>query len=304
MDILKQNMLMTSELIKIMKLLKENTIEAIAFKGPTLSHIAYGDITLRQYSDLDILLRKEDIYKVYKLLEDKYSRSLKLKTSQEETWFKYAHDLGLSNNKNGVYIEFHWAMLDNDHPISLKSINFFENINSQTIQNTKLNIISNEKFLVYLCIHGAKHLFERVEWVVDIDKFIISQEICWDEVFELIKDDNSIRFFLLGLYMSNTLYLTPIDDRFKNLFDEDIISISNHIFNIWNKDIVFNNKNNLIHMLKLFTSSQDKLKYLHKIYLKPTFTEYWYITLPKPLYFLYYPLRQYLLIKKYLFDKK
>ena len=64
-----------------------------------------------------------------------------------------------------------------------------------------------------------------------------------------------------------------------------------------------NNKNNIKYMLKLIISNKDKLKYMHKIYLKPTFTEYWYLNLPKPLYFLYYPLRQYLLIKKYLIDK-
>ena len=49
-------MLLTSELIKIMKLLEENDIKAIAFKGPTLAQLAYGDVTLRQYVDLDLLV--------------------------------------------------------------------------------------------------------------------------------------------------------------------------------------------------------------------------------------------------------
>ena len=49
MRISQRNMLMSAELIRIMKLLKENNIEALAFKGPTLSQMAYGDITLRQY---------------------------------------------------------------------------------------------------------------------------------------------------------------------------------------------------------------------------------------------------------------
>ena len=75
MDIVKQNMLMTSELIKVMKLFKENDIESIAFKGPTLSQNAYGNISLRQYCDLDILLKKDDVYKVYDLLKDEYERS-------------------------------------------------------------------------------------------------------------------------------------------------------------------------------------------------------------------------------------
>jgi len=64
MIIAQRNMLMSAELIRIMQLLEKNSIEALAFKGPALSQMAYGDITLRQYTDLDILVKKEDIYKI------------------------------------------------------------------------------------------------------------------------------------------------------------------------------------------------------------------------------------------------
>jgi len=42
-----------------MALLEENGIEALTFKGPALAQMAYGDTSLRHYSDLDILIRKE-----------------------------------------------------------------------------------------------------------------------------------------------------------------------------------------------------------------------------------------------------
>lgn len=49
LQIAKQNMLMSAELIRIIKLLKNNHINALVIKGPALSQMAYGDITLRQY---------------------------------------------------------------------------------------------------------------------------------------------------------------------------------------------------------------------------------------------------------------
>jgi len=67
-EIAKTNMLMTSELIMLMKLFEENNIEAIAFKGPTLSQMAYGNLTLRQYADLDILIDEKDLQKSINLL--------------------------------------------------------------------------------------------------------------------------------------------------------------------------------------------------------------------------------------------
>jgi hypothetical protein len=302
-DIVKHNMLLTSELIKIMKSLEENDIKAIAFKGPTLAQLAYGDITLRQYVDLDILVEKEEIFKIESLLKDKYKRALKLTSSQENIWFKYAHDLGLVH-ENGVNIEFHWLMFDSNHPINLSKIDFFKESIKTVISNQNINTISNEKLLVYLCIHGSKHLYERIEWVCDIDRFIKTQKIDWEKVEDIIKNDNSKRFFLLGLFLTKLLYNTYLGKNYEKEYDKKYEFIASHIFDTWNNKQKLDNKNNIKYMLRLFVSKSDKLKYINKIYFKPTFSEYWYMNFPKPLYFLYYPLRQYLLVKKYFFDKK
>ena len=296
-NIAQQNMLMTAELLNIMKLLEKNNIESIAFKGPTLSQMAYGDITLRQYSDLDILIHKDDVYKVYELFKKDYTRSLELTVSQEKTWFKYAHDLGLTS-ANGTHIEFHWRMLDSDHPINLNDINFYTSTETTTIKSNSMTIISNEEFLIYLCVHGSKHMFERVEWVVDIDRFIRTQSIDWNKINNLIKNKNYQKFVYLGLELAKELFSTPLINT-DNYTSNDVEVVKQHTYNLWNQKLSFNNKNNMKYMLKLFNTQFDKISYIHKIYFKPTFTEYWYINLPKPLYFLYYPIRQYLLIKKY-----
>lgn len=303
MNLVKQNMLMTSELINILKLLEEHNIEAIPFKGPTLSQLAYGDIVSRQYVDLDIFIDKKNAYKIQDILLNKnYKRNLKVEPSQEETWYKYAHDIGFISSF-GIAFECHWSMLDTDHPVSLMDLDFFKDTNIIQVQNSEMKAFSNEKFLIYLCVHGAKHLFERIEWVADIDKYIKTQKIDWNYIYNFVQKDNSRKFFLLGLYLASKLYNTTIEKRFTELFDKDVLAVSNYIFSVWNNEEDFDNKNNLKQMLKLFCSRKDKIKYMHKVYLKPTFTEYWYITFPKSLYFLYYPLRQYLLLKKYFLNK-
>ena len=70
MRIAQRNMLMSAELIRIMKLLEDNGIEALAFKGPTLAQMAYGDITLRQYVDLDVLVDEKDVFEAGKIIAD------------------------------------------------------------------------------------------------------------------------------------------------------------------------------------------------------------------------------------------
>lgn len=300
--IAKENMHLSSELIKLSNILDKNDINYVSFKGPVLSSEAYGNITFRQYSDLDILVNKEDIYKVSSLLKDEYKRSLPLTGDKEKIWLEYAHDIGLTN-KLGIHVECHWSMLDSDDPVDIKGIDFLDGRKKIQIKNNDIYAISNEKFLIYLCIHGSKHLYERVEWVLDIHKFIKTHEIDWDEIDRLLSKTNSQKFFFLGLYLAKTLFNTEISNKYFKEFDSKIFEIKNHIFAIWNKDKEFSNKNNIKYMLKLFDNKYDKLKYINKKYFKPTFSEYWYISFPRQLYFLYYPLRQYLLIKKYFFTK-
>ncbi len=53
-------MMMTAELKAVMGWLEAGDVPAIAYKGPTLAAWAYGDIALREFCDLDILVRPSD----------------------------------------------------------------------------------------------------------------------------------------------------------------------------------------------------------------------------------------------------
>ncbi len=59
----KKNMLLTGELVKVMKLLDENGINAVTYKGPVLAHSIYGNIAYRQFGDIDILTDKKGALK-------------------------------------------------------------------------------------------------------------------------------------------------------------------------------------------------------------------------------------------------
>src|SRR5450432_2716757 len=57
------NMLMMHELIKLISSMEAQQIHVLPYKGPTLAMIAYGDLSLRQCGDLDILVPQRDIEK-------------------------------------------------------------------------------------------------------------------------------------------------------------------------------------------------------------------------------------------------
>src|SRR6202042_525320 len=52
---------LSHELTRILEIFESRGIQAIPYKGPVLAAQAYGDIALRQFHDLDIVLRQRDL---------------------------------------------------------------------------------------------------------------------------------------------------------------------------------------------------------------------------------------------------
>lgn len=64
----QNNLFLTKELLILLELFADHNISAIPFKGPVLAASAYGDLAWRQFSDLDILVHKQDFLKAKDLL--------------------------------------------------------------------------------------------------------------------------------------------------------------------------------------------------------------------------------------------
>ena len=65
---LVHSLLLTGELLRLLKRFEAQGIPAIPLKGPALASFLYGDMALRQSVDIDILLRQEYIPAARRLL--------------------------------------------------------------------------------------------------------------------------------------------------------------------------------------------------------------------------------------------
>ena len=59
-----RNRVRSQELRRLVEVLAGQGIRCVPFKGPTLAISAYQDLALREFSDLDILVHREDVFEV------------------------------------------------------------------------------------------------------------------------------------------------------------------------------------------------------------------------------------------------
>jgi len=297
----QSNMSMSATLLKVLNLFKENNIKALSFKGPSLAQMAYGDITLRQFGDLDILIHKEDIKKIEALcISMGYKPYYDLTEVQKEVWYTYAKDMVFYHPVNKSVIEMHWLLLDADFPLQVDLDAIWKDTNTVEINRHPVQTFSSDALLLYLCVHGSKHLWERIVWIKDIDLMIRTQNIHWDSLLLDAKKNNLKSMLFLGLHLAKLLFNTPLPKNIEVLLENEKVlsALSDFVFLNWEKEqSMFQNTRA---MLKFFPTFSTKYRYLHKVIIKPSNHEYRFIALPKGLYWVYYFIRPYLLLRKYL----
>ena len=305
MTIAQRNMLMTSELLSIMRLLQDHQIDAMAFKGPTLSQMAYGDITLRQFGDLDILIRKKDRLRMMDLLlKENYIPEIDLQEKTKETFFDAVNVIAFFKPSTGVRIEVHWELLSRNYAIEWEESKLWGKQESSSINHREIPVLRLEQLLLYLCAHGAKHLFERLEWICDIDRSIRENpDIDWTYLLDEADNMGLKRMLFLGLALCEELFALKLPDTIKEKIEKDKV-LPNLISKIIEINFSKSQKDERSYstfglLLSMRENLSDKLRFTLRGLFAPKFDDFLFIQLPSHLAFLYPLVRPYRLLTKY-----
>jgi len=209
----ERSLFQTRELIRLVRLLDSHGIPALPFKGPTLAALAYGNLSLRQFSDLDILVRERDVRKAVALLiAGGYRTASPLSWSRNaSTPSKRQKDLGLERADGRVSVELHWRLLGSRFTSPHNMKRMWKRLETMSIAGSLVNCLPVNDLLLYLCMHGAKHRWERLEWIADVAEVIRNrQETDWKLLLEQSKALGCERALAVGLLLAKDLLSASI----------------------------------------------------------------------------------------------
>jgi hypothetical protein len=173
-------------------------------KGPALSVRCYGDPGLRQYGDLDLVVREADIRRATQaMLELGYEPRIPLAAIDAK---KMPGEYAFRKSGTHLLVEFHTERTFRYHPRPLQIENLFQRRASVTIDNREVPALSLEDELVLICVHGAKHFWERLMWIADVAALISSRHAPdWDRVVAVAREVGAERILRLGLRLASDL---------------------------------------------------------------------------------------------------
>ena len=108
----RRNLVLTARLLKVLRVFEAHGIRAVPYKGPALAEAAYGDIALRTFCDLDLLVRERDIPKVKELLgaggfRERYALH---ETAGEGAYRKRTCEYTFEAGNGEILLDVHWRL--------------------------------------------------------------------------------------------------------------------------------------------------------------------------------------------------
>jgi len=237
-----RNTILAAELCHIVELLTKEAIPVIPYKGPALALFAYGNLALRRFVDLDIIVRKSDVLRARDLLlADGYAPTKSLTTTQQELLLRTQHNFQFARDNNRLLLELHWEVAPHLFASSVQEAELWLNLETitvkGTINGTEMKTLAAEDLLLSLCLHGSRHLWERLGWICDVAELISRHDLNWPALQQRAAAADSERMFLLGLHLARKLLQAPSPSEIQRRCDSDprleslAANVVEHLFN-------------------------------------------------------------------------
>jgi hypothetical protein len=218
-EIAFRNLALAAELVKLVDALRELGIEAFAYKGPILGQQLYGDVTLRQFRDLDILIAPTDVMRTrdalcqlgYEEMEPFSRPFLRRHVRSQCEW-------QMMGTNSGTIIELHWALFPRYASFDLSVMDLSQASVAIEIAGERLRTMDLRHLVLVLSTHGTKHLWYRLGWLVD---FALVLRNCAGDAEKLLEDaaGKGMKRILL---ISAALAATVLRVRLPKAFDDAI----------------------------------------------------------------------------------
>jgi len=201
-----KNMRIYHQLSQLLTLLQENEVKVIALKGAHLAEEVYGNIDLRNMSDVDLMVRREDLGTVEKLFIELGYGSANRPSVEEQM---RCHHLVPFITRQGLPLEVHWTITRPSSPFKIDVDELWRRARPATIAGVDALVLSPEDLLVHLSLHGFfQHQFEMgLKTFCDVRETILhySAEIEWNELESSIRRYHCRNCTHLTLYLSSLL---------------------------------------------------------------------------------------------------
>jgi hypothetical protein len=235
------------------------------------------------------------------MMEEGYEPHFRFSEAEQRRFIRYANEHSLLRRDDSV-IELQWNIAPRYFAPPLDLEVMFERLDSMTLGGQDVPTFSPEDLLLMLCIHGAKHLWERLAWVCDLHELGKRHGISWEQLTARASSAGALRMLLLGVLLSRDLLGSELPATITRSIEEDRdvravgLEIERTLLGSRRRPLAASEMQLL--QLRLRLGTIEKLRYVARLGLTPTVGDWQFVSLPPGLAPLYYVIRPVRLLRQ------
>lgn len=220
----------TGMLINLLNKFCQHNVQIIPFKGPILALSLYGDVGKRQFVDLDLLVRKEEIELTIQIAKEMgYSLlypNVGLSVRKWKYYFEWKNDVVLYHKKEGISVELHVGIFYHKLlPRRFENI-FFRDLIKESIGGISIDSLNRNNTFLYLAFHGAYHQYSLLFWLRDFSDALQKWELDHTLILENARNIGIERMLGVSLILARKFFKIKIPQTYKTFLEEESVIIA------------------------------------------------------------------------------
>jgi hypothetical protein len=297
----RQALWLTGELHRILDCLGSHGIAALPYKGPALAELLYGNVTQRQFADLDIFVRRADVATARQALRSLgYACSLELTGTEERAYLASGYEYTFDSARGRNLVELQWQILPRFYAVDFDMEAIFQRAAAVSVGGREIPTLCNEDLLLVLCAHAAKHVWLQLSWLRDIADLVRSRPLDWEFARRQAQALGVTRIVAVTLFLAQRFFGAKLPPRAAKAFpaDPQALALGHEIVGIitQREEYSTDSPSYFWLMLRLRERRRDRAGFLLRLGFTPSVGEWRATRLPAWLFPLYRMVRLFRLI--------
>ncbi len=206
-----QNLVCISEVLKAMQAFAATGVVATPYKGPALALYLYGDVGLRQFNDIDFLVRPSDAIKARHALIDLGFTSHRQYSARAEQVRVLYHCYFTFTSEKRTVVDLNWRQTPTYWRLPSIQSRAWDRMDRLSLGGFEVPWFVPEDLLFTLYLHGSKHQWASLKWLVDVAELLrLNPKLNWTEILDHASVSGSKRMLLVCLFLAHYLLDAPV----------------------------------------------------------------------------------------------
>jgi len=285
-----KNLLLSRELSRILEHLSALGIDVVPYKGLALAEALYGNITLRQAGDIDLIIRPKDLARVRRAVAELgYTPHAPLSEDEERAYLKSGYECAFDSAAGRNLLEVQWAIQPRFYAVDFEMDGLFERAVKVSVAGYPTKTLSSADLLLVLSAHAAKHVWGRLVWLCDIARLMALPDLDWNWIVTQARNLGITRIVSVTMQAASRLLdaAIPVEAGFPH--DSETAVLVEEIGSYITKDVPYDVESLSYFrlMMRLRERPTDRLRFVVRLIATPGPSEWQAVRLPRPLFPLY-----------------